>query len=113
VDLLKQPDRSHDRQGFERVAHRLSHTFQAIERADGGQKMGRIGALAPTRFQQPLRFKLVEHRLKEELLSSLGQQARPKLAQDREIKARISQLQVDRVFPVQAHPHRFCRLAVR
>jgi hypothetical protein len=110
--LLKQPAWRHHGQRLQGMAHRLSHTFQAVERPDGGKDMGRIRALLSPSFEEPTRFEVAKHRLKEELLGSSGHKARPKLTQDRAIKTRIGQLQVESVFPVQAHPDRFCRLAV-
>jgi hypothetical protein len=74
--------------------------------------MGRVGALLSPRFKQPARFEVLQHRLKQELLGPSGHQARAKLAQDRAITPRVGQLQVEGVFPVQAPPDGFCRLAV-
>jgi len=55
------------------MAHRLAHALQAVEGANGSQDMGRVSTLAPTRFEQPMSFELVEHRLKEQLLAMPSQ----------------------------------------
>ena len=73
------------------MAHRLSHAFQAVEDANGGQDMGRIGTLVPARFEQPMSFELVEHRLKEQLLGMPSQQAGAKFAQDGKIKTGMAE----------------------
>src|SRR5260370_16620498 len=110
--LVKQPAWRHHDQRLQGMAHRLSHAFQAVERPDGGKDMGRIRALLSPSFEEPTRFEVAKHRLKEELLGSSGHKARPKLTQDREIKTRIAQLQVESEFPVQAHPYTFCPLPI-
>ena len=45
----------------------------------------------PTRFQQSVGFELIQHRLKEQLLSMPSQQAGAKFAQDGEIKTGIAE----------------------
>jgi len=43
------------------------------------------------RFEQPMSFELVEHRLKEQLLGMPSQQAGAKFAQDGEIKTGMAE----------------------
>jgi hypothetical protein len=75
--------------------------------------MRRIGALLSSGFEEPARFEVVKHRFKAQMLGLSSQKARPKLAQDRAIKARIGQVSLQRVFPVNTNPHCFCRWPVR
>jgi hypothetical protein len=95
------------------VAHRLSHAFQAVEGAHGGQDMGRIGTLVPTRFEQPMSVELREHRLKEQLRALPSQQAGAKFAQDGESKTGMAEFSIQRVFPVNASAHGLGGLPIR
>jgi hypothetical protein len=47
--------------------------------------------LVPTRFQQPVGFELVQHRLKEQLLGMPNQQAGAPGAEDGEIKTGMAE----------------------
>jgi len=67
----------------------------------------------PARFEQPVGFELVQHRLKEQLLGMPSQQASAKFAQDGEIKTGMAEFQIQGVFPVNANAHGFCGLPIR
>jgi hypothetical protein len=112
VEDLAQPDWSDRRQHVQCLAHRLADTLQPIERANGGQHVGRIGTLFAARDQQATRFEHGEQGVEELLLAGIVQDAVAEVVQQGEIKARIGQLQAEQVLPIDAAPHSIGGLAV-
>jgi hypothetical protein len=79
--MLEQPRwRSHG-QFVECRTHGLAHHFQAIEGADGGEHMGRIGALLAARLQHAALLQLRQHGVKQPLFIIAVDQSGPELAQ--------------------------------
>ena len=71
------------------MAHRLAEQFEAVERMNRGQNMGRIGALSTTSLDQALVAQEGQQRVEEEPFSLARDQSSAELTQDRGIKARI------------------------
>ena len=69
---------SHFCQDSERLSHRFAHTFQATERAHGGQHMGGISPVPPTGEDPAARSKLLQQEVEQTALSPMSQQATPK-----------------------------------
>src|SRR6185312_3502532 len=77
-----------------------------------GQHVRAVGALAPTRFEQPSLVRYVQ-RTGEQALSCIpGQQPGAELAEDAVVKAGISQLQGQQILPIDPGPDRLSGLAV-
>src|SRR5215218_8282432 len=93
------------RQGF-------AQTFEPIERANDGQDMGGVGALFAARAEQTA-LATEQQQVREQRGTLLSrEQSVAKLAQHREVKARISQLERERILPVDTAAHGIGGLAV-
>jgi IS1 family transposase len=113
------------------MVHRLTHTLQPVEHADGRQHVGGIAALAAPRFEQlalhrvrqqsveqlvldaslhKAGAKVAQDRIMEGLIRQL--QAQAELVQDRVVEALVRQLQAQEVLPVNAAAHRLRRPVV-
>jgi hypothetical protein len=75
--------------------------------------MGGIGALGSPCFEEVAFFQSPQQRLQEQVISSPLYETRAELAQDRGIKPGISQLQGQRIFPIDPPAHGIRGLAVR
>src|SRR5678815_2115861 len=84
-----EPVRCHSREGVEGGPQGLSDEFQAVEHPDGGQHMGRVGALRPTGLEEPQHATPLEQLLQQHLFGPARQQTVPELAQDRKAESRI------------------------
>ncbi len=63
----KQPVRDYDGEAIKRMAHCGPDTFQAVERADGGQHVGRVAALATPRTQKAVGTTLGQECVEEQM----------------------------------------------
>jgi hypothetical protein len=81
--------------------------------ADGCQDMGGIGPLGTPRFDPAARFAGGQEGIKQPLAGLMRQYALPKIVQPGAIKARVVQVEAERIFPVHAAPDRIGGLAVR
>ena len=77
----KQPIWDDDGQTIERVTQHRPNTFQAIERADGGQHVGGVAALSAARPQQALRTELGQQGVEEQVFGVTLNQTCAKLAE--------------------------------
>jgi hypothetical protein len=89
----------------ERVAHRLGHELNPIQRADGGQHVRRVRPLTPPDLEQPTVTGAVDQQVEQSSLGPAEQQAGAEFAEDGVIEARIGQLQGQRVLPVDPPTH--------
>src|SRR3712207_8878429 len=69
--------------------------------------MGGVGPLPPPSFEKAELTRGLEHPLQQALRRAAGQQAVSELAQHAEVKARVGQLQAEKVLPVDPGPHGF------
>lgn len=61
-----------------------------------------VASLAAARFEEPALSGHGENGIENAALSSVGQQSRAELTQDRVVKAEVSELQAEQVGPVDA-----------
>jgi hypothetical protein len=69
--------------------HRIQHTFQALERANGGEHMRGVGALGAARLDEAAGFARCQEGILEALRCVVDKQPLPEIVQQREIEARI------------------------
>src|SRR3712207_2659943 len=74
--------------------------------------MGGVGPLPSPRLEETALTAGLEEVLQETLGCAAGQQAVSELAQHAEVKARIGQLQAEKILPVDSGPYSLGRLAV-
>jgi hypothetical protein len=94
------------------VPHRFADDLKAIQSPHRRQNMRGVGPLAATRLDQLALATPREQRIEEQILRRPSDQPAAKFAEDRGIKPGIGELQAQHVFPVNATPHRVCRLAI-
>ena len=104
--MAGQPLRCRRGQGFQRRPQGLTDHLEAVEVPHRGHDMGRVGALAAPRFDQPQLHQPIQEHLKGHALQVMSDQSGPKLRQHAEIEAWIRQRQTQTVFPVDTPPHR-------
>jgi hypothetical protein len=75
--------------------------------------MGGVRPLRAALTHPAARDTLLQQGLQEQVLRAASQHPVAELREDREVKARIAQLQPQGILPVDASPHRLGRLAVR
>jgi hypothetical protein len=92
--------------------HRLLHTFEVIQTTNSSHDISGIGALLAPRLDPAALFTRVQERVEHELSAVMGEQALPKIMQEREVESWVSQLQTQGVLPVHAAAHGIGRLAV-
>ncbi len=97
-----EPARSGGGERVQRVAERLAHELRPVEHLDGREDVGRVGALAAARLDQPLVAQHTEERVVEPRLRLPRQQPRAELAQDRGVEAQVVEGQAQGVLPVDA-----------
>ena len=90
----------------------LADQFWPVKDPNGHQHMRRVGALAATHVEEAARAHLSEEGVEQQELSLPGDEPGPELAQHGMVEARLSQLEAERLFPVDAAAHRVSRLAV-
>src|SRR5205823_13323687 len=86
--------------------------FQTSKGANGSQHMGRVGALLASCFEPASCSQLLQHDLEGALLGSMGKPPAAKFAQDREVKARIGQIQAERILDINPRANRISSLSV-
>ena len=84
----------------ERSMHGFQHTFQAMERTDGSQDMGRIGPLGATGFAPAPCFAGRQEGIEESLAGLMGEQTAAKIVQQGEVEAWVSQFETQGVLPI-------------
>jgi hypothetical protein len=87
------------------VAQGFAHTFDAIERADVGEYVGRISTLSPPSLPQPAGLESFQQGVEQLLLSLVEQNAVAKVVEQGVVKARVGQLEAEQVLPVEATSH--------
>ena len=95
-----------DSQAIERLPHSGTDTFYTVERAHGGQHMGRVSPLTTTGAEQPKVAEFAQERLEQKVFSLALEQPSAKLAQHRGIKAGILKWEGEEIFPIDARAHR-------
>jgi hypothetical protein len=75
--------------------------------------MGRVRALPSPCFEQALGLACLQQHIQQAVLGGSLHQPRAELAQHAVVEPRVSQIQPKRIFPVDAHAHRFGGLSVR
>src|SRR5260370_34484630 len=95
------------------MAHGFPNTFKTIERPNGGQHMRGVGSLFASPFDPASLPKLRNEQIEETTFSSMSQQATAKFTQDREVKARIGQVQAESILDIDPRAHRISGLSVR
>jgi hypothetical protein len=94
------------------MVERFADQFQAVEVAYGRYNMRRIRALGAPGVQQPPLDKQPKPLGEEALHGCSRAQPRPKLTQDGTITSSISEVQAQRLCPINPPSHRLRRLAV-
>ncbi|ESY15427.1 hypothetical protein [Mesorhizobium sp. LNJC394B00] len=74
---------------------------------------GGVSALTTVRPHEMARFGDVENSVKQHRFSPTGNQARPKLAQDRVVEAGIGERESQRILPINPASHGIRRLSIR
>jgi len=97
----------------EGMAQCLPDARQPMEGLASGQDMGRVGALAALRCEEPLLAQPRQHRLDQQECGLACEQALAELAQHRGSEARLGPRQGQGVLPVKTRPDRIRRLGVR
>ena len=69
--------------------------------------MGRVCPLLAAGFDEPARSAFLEQLLQQEAFSLAREEARPKLAEHGEVKARIGQLEPQQILPIHPRTDRF------
>nr|WTB09152.1 hypothetical protein OG546_36075 [Streptomyces antimycoticus] len=107
-----QPGGSGHRQRLKGAAHGLGDELQPVQVTDAGDDVGGVGAGPAAGPQQALLVALREDGVQDLLFQAVGDQPVAELAEHREIKARIGQLEAEGVFPVDPATHRISGLPV-
>jgi hypothetical protein len=94
--------RPHGGQAVEGGRQRLAHKFQAVEGANPGQDLGRVGSLLGAGLGQAVGLAGLEHRLRQQALGEAHDLTGAELAEDREVEAGIGQLQPGDILPADA-----------
>ncbi len=102
----EQPVRSHDGQAIQGSAQGFPNQFEAVEIANGGKHMRRIGALRAPRFDETEVTDQVQEGVQEQALGATVQQTRTKLTQDRGVVARMVEREAEGILPVDAGTNR-------
>ena len=92
--------------------HSLQDTFQTVQGADRREDMGRIGPLGAPRLDPAARFAGRQEGVQKPLGGVMGEQAFPKIVQQREIEAGVVQVEAQGIFPIHAAAHGIGGLAV-
>jgi hypothetical protein len=111
-DQPGKPRRRHHRQGFQRGAERLDDLLQPVQVAHRHADVGGVGALAPAPMQQATLAQPVQHERQQPLGLAVGQQPGAELGEHRGVKARVTKVEAQRVFPVQPCSYRVGGLPV-
>jgi hypothetical protein len=82
---------------IEGLSEGFPDTFEPVQHLNRGQDVGRVGALATTRFEQPVLAEQRQHQVKDEQFSLAGNQPGTKLTQYRGVKARVGQFKGKRM----------------
>jgi hypothetical protein len=109
---LTQPVGRHDGNGVQSRTQCLGQQLDPVEVAHGGQHVRAVGALPAPGLQESSLARGVEHAGEQALAGLVLQQARPELAQDAVIEARVGQVQGEQVLPVDPCPYRLRGLPV-
>src|SRR3954451_13403661 len=107
-----QPIRSHGSRGIEGRPQRLGDKLKPIERANGRQHMSGVGPLPPSCLEDAELSGDIEHPLQQALLRATSQKTVSKLAKDTKVKARVGQLEAEKVLPVDPGPDRLSGLPI-
>src|SRR3954451_8288078 len=107
-----QPVRSNGRRGIEGRPQRLGDKLQPIERANSRQHMRGVSPLPPPGLEDAELSGDLEHPLQQALLRATSQKTISKLAEDTKVKARVGQLEAEKVLPIDPRPDRLSRLSV-
>lgn len=108
-----QPIRGDHREGGARVAQRLAHHRDPVERADGGQHMRRIRPLPSPRFEQMVLPAPRQESIEQPLSAVAYQQPGAEFAEHGGIEARVGRVQPQDVLPIDATADGIGRLPVR
>ena len=91
--ILNHTERCRRGQGLQRGPQGLTDHLEAVEIADCGHDMGRVGALAAPRCDQAQLDQPVQEYLDGHALQVMGDQPGPELREHTEIETRIRQRQ--------------------
>src|SRR5437660_1074256 len=75
--------------------------------------MSSVSSLSPSCFDHPSLFQFIEHGFKQQMLCMSMKKPGAKLAEDREIKAFVFQLEAQCVLPLNTHPNCLGGLTIR
>jgi hypothetical protein len=112
-ELVPQARWSDFGQDIQGMAQGLSHQFESVEGADGGQHMGGIGPLAPTRFEPPTRLALLQEDFQQASLGASSDQPSAERREDGVIKPWITEWQAQENLPIKTSADGLCGLAIR
>jgi len=101
-----EPVWGHRRQDIERLAQRLAHPLQAVERAHRRQHRRGVGPLTTAGVAPAAGFALLQQHIQQALRRSPLDQPGPELAQDGVVEARITQLSAEGILPIPPAAHR-------
>jgi len=107
-----QPLRSNGSRGIEGRPQRLGDKLKPIERANGCQHRRGVGPLPPPCLEDAELSGDLEPPLQPALLRATSQKTISKLAEDTKVKARVGQLEAEKVLPVDPGPDRLSRLSI-
>ena len=98
------PVRNNGGQIIESGAQRLGDEFQKMQVMHGPQHMRAVGALLAARLDQTAGLEPLEHGVQQQMLRLAGDKAGPELGEHAEVEPGISQLEPQRVLPVDPGP---------
>ena len=107
-----QPVWCHGGHRIERRTEGFRHQFEAVQDADGGQHVRRVGTLRSAGLEPAQGAAALEELVQHEFFGTAGQEAVAKFAEHRKVKAGIRQGESEQVFPVNTSPHRLGGLAI-
>jgi hypothetical protein len=113
IQIRSQPFGNEFSQGVEDVAERLPHAFQTVERPHGHQDMSGIGALLAFGLEPTAFAGQSEKHVEQAGFRLPFEEPSPKLAEYREVKAGIGQLQGQSVLSIDAALDGLGRLPIR
>src|SRR5215210_525051 len=107
-----QPVRSSSSRGIQGRPQRLGDKLKPIERANGRQHMSGVSPLPPPCLEDAELSGDLEHPLQQALLRATGQKTVSKLAEDTKVKARVGQLEAEKILPIDPGPDRLSGLPI-
>ncbi|MFL5655706.1 MAG: hypothetical protein ACJ8CB_16200 [Ktedonobacteraceae bacterium] len=99
-------------QDIERGTHGFAPSSHPIDRAHRGPHMGRIRALPPPSFDEPLLLEGVEHGLEQQILHLPFDKPCAELREHGKIKALILSREAQSIFPIEMASYRIGSLTV-